>query len=310
MYCDCWLSIRKHSSISDCVDVMVQQWSVYLQYIIGPGTSTLMGRDLGNGVDVRPFPNPSPQDGGEWPKRHVAGCRRGREEARNHMGKLARKMGIIHREPTKQKPARINETHADQQTATESTATEETEEGSSQNDAIWLSEDNSNSEKSRKDDEDFICRALKPKQLRLPRFYGDEEEFPEFWAIYETLVDQSIGGLTEKYQTNIVPLKSAIPLARRSIRKCLTKNFECELACGTTSSKANRLLNLIVPYLRYSALSESQCRRWFQRFKNGNESLEDEEHGSRPQVVDDQVLKSVIELDPRQTTRELATHFG
>ncbi|KAK6750447.1 hypothetical protein RB195_002430 [Necator americanus] len=58
------------------------------------------------------------------------------------------------------------------------------------------------------------------------------------------------------------------------------------------------------------ALSESQCRRWFQRFKNGNESLEGEEHGSRPQVVDDQVLKSVIELDPRQTTRELATHFG
>ncbi|KAK6742872.1 hypothetical protein RB195_010249 [Necator americanus] len=112
-------------------------------------------------------------------------------EARNHMGKLARKMGITHREPTKQKPARINETHADQQTATESTATEETEEGSSQNDAIWLSEDNSNSKKSREDDEDFICRTLKPRQLSLPRFYGDEEEFPEFWAIYETLVDQS-----------------------------------------------------------------------------------------------------------------------
>ncbi|KAK6736395.1 hypothetical protein RB195_019213 [Necator americanus] len=114
-------------------------------------------------------------------------------EARNHMGKLARKMGITHREPTKQKPARINETHADQQTATESTATEETEEGSSQNDAIWNnnSEDNSNSEKSREDDEDFICRTLKPRQLSLPRFYGDEEEFPEFWAIYETLVDQT-----------------------------------------------------------------------------------------------------------------------
>ena len=58
------------------------------------------------------------------------------------------------------------------------------------------------------------------------------------------------------------------------------------------------------------ALSESQCRRWFQRFRNGNESLDDEEHGNRPQVVDDQVLKSVVELDPCQTTRELATHFG
>ncbi|XGW33644.1 hypothetical protein V3C99_017782, partial [Haemonchus contortus] len=46
------------------------------------------------------------------------------------------------------------------------------------------------------------------------------------------------------------------------------------------------------------ALLESQGRRWYQRFKNGNESLEDEEHGSRPQFVDNQVLKTVIKLDP------------
>ncbi|KAK6735852.1 hypothetical protein RB195_018854 [Necator americanus] len=190
------------------------------------------------------------------------------------MGKLARKMGIIHREPTKQKPARINETHADQQTATESTATEETEEGSSQNDAIWLSEDNSNSEKSRKDDEDFICRALKPKQLRLPRFYGDEEEFPEFWAIYETLVDQ---------------------------RQDMTLVTDRAIKAPPIPYQLQELTLLLGINTAMSAIM---------RFKNGNESLEDEEHGSRPQVVDDQVLKSVIELDPRQTTRELATHFG
>ena len=29
-----------------------------------------------------------------------------------------------------------------------------------------------------------------------------------------------------------------------------------------------------------------KCRAKFQRFKNGNESLDDEEHGSRPQVVE------------------------
>ncbi|VDO40165.1 unnamed protein product [Haemonchus placei] len=32
-----------------------------------------------------------------------------------------------------------------------------------------------------------------------------------------------------------------------------------------------------------------------ERFENGNESLEDEEHGSRPQIVDNQVLKTVID---------------
>lgn len=41
------------------------------------------------------------------------------------------------------------------------------------------------------DGEDIICSTLKPKQLTFSRFYGDEGEFPEFWAIYETLADQS-----------------------------------------------------------------------------------------------------------------------
>ncbi|KHJ90475.1 hypothetical protein OESDEN_09681 [Oesophagostomum dentatum] len=50
-----------------------------------------------------------------------------------------------------------------------------------------------------------------------------------------------------------------LPSSIKSDRKCLTKNFECELACGTTSSKGNRLLNLIMPYLRYSA--KKPCQR-------------------------------------------------
>ncbi|KAK6726303.1 hypothetical protein RB195_004552 [Necator americanus] len=57
-------------------------------------------------------------------------------------------------------------------------------------------------------------------------------------------------------------------------------------------------------------ISRSQCYKWFQRFENGNESLEDEEHRSRPQVVDDELLKKAIESDPTQTTRKLALEFG
>ncbi|KAK6735669.1 hypothetical protein RB195_018726 [Necator americanus] len=34
-------------------------------------------------------------------------------------------------------------------------------------------------------------RTLKPSQMKLPRFWGDEEEFPEFWAVSETLVHQN-----------------------------------------------------------------------------------------------------------------------
>ena len=50
------------------------------------------------------------------------------------------------------------------------------------NEAAWLSEDLS--EHGLVETEDVICRNLKPKQLKLPRFYGDEEDFPEFWAIF------------------------------------------------------------------------------------------------------------------------------
>ncbi|KAL6738103.1 hypothetical protein Aduo_011689 [Ancylostoma duodenale] len=56
------------------------------------------------------------------------------------------------------------------------------------NEADWLSEDISENSDERKE---ICCRTLKPKQLKLPRFYGDEEEFPEFWAVFETLVHES-----------------------------------------------------------------------------------------------------------------------
>ncbi|KAK6736626.1 hypothetical protein RB195_019367 [Necator americanus] len=57
-------------------------------------------------------------------------------------------------------------------------------------------------------------------------------------------------------------------------------------------------------------MSRSQCYKWFERFENGNESLEDEEHRRRPQVVDDELLKKAIESDPTRTTRKLALEFG
>ncbi|KAK6764040.1 hypothetical protein RB195_024392 [Necator americanus] len=55
-------------------------------------------------------------------------------------------------------------------------------------DAQWLSEEVS---ENLGDKEESICRTLKPKQLDLSRFYGDEEEFPEFWTVFETLVHES-----------------------------------------------------------------------------------------------------------------------
>uniref|UniRef100_A0A7I4Z127 Peptidase A2 domain-containing protein n=1 Tax=Haemonchus contortus TaxID=6289 RepID=A0A7I4Z127_HAECO len=58
--------------------------------------------------------------------------------------------------------------------------------------AQWLSDDASDSSRDR---EDVACRTLKPKQLNLPRFYGDEEEFPEYWAVFERRAETAIEGI-------------------------------------------------------------------------------------------------------------------
>ncbi|PIC33383.1 hypothetical protein B9Z55_013382 [Caenorhabditis nigoni] len=57
------------------------------------------------------------------------------------------------------------------------------------------------------------------------------------------------------------------------------------------------------------ALSKTQVWQWFKRFKSGDESLEDHDHGHQPQSVDNEILKQVVESDPTQTTRELAVQF-
>ncbi|RCN24742.1 hypothetical protein ANCCAN_29556 [Ancylostoma caninum] len=57
-------------------------------------------------------------------------------------------------------------------------------------------------------------------------------------------------------------------------------------------------------------ISERQCRRWFDRFHNGDESLEYEEYQRRRQAVDNNALKEAVESDPCQTTRALAQMYG
>uniref|UniRef100_A0A5S6Q5G9 HTH_48 domain-containing protein n=1 Tax=Trichuris muris TaxID=70415 RepID=A0A5S6Q5G9_TRIMR len=48
------------------------------------------------------------------------------------------------------------------------------------------------------------------------------------------------------------------------------------------------------------------AQRWFKRFRTGEDGLEDKEHGRRSSKVDDDELRTVIEADPRKTTREVA----
>ena len=57
-------------------------------------------------------------------------------------------------------------------------------------------------------------------------------------------------------------------------------------------------------------IGERQVRRWFERFKSGNKSLEDEGGRGRPSDFDDQALLDAVEEDESLTTRLLAEMFN
>ena len=58
------------------------------------------------------------------------------------------------------------------------------------------------------------------------------------------------------------------------------------------------------------ALSEKQCERWFRRFKDEDEKLEDEPRKGRPQLLQDDILEAALKEDPSQTLRELGNRLG
>ncbi|CAJ0949369.1 unnamed protein product, partial [Mesorhabditis belari] len=72
------------------------------------------------------------------------------------------------------------------------------------------------------------------------------------------------------------------------LRACLWYEFKQ----GKSAAEAHRALSQVFDK---DALSESQCKRWFQRFRDGDESLEDQKHGSRPQIIDNDALKEAID---------------
>ena len=53
------------------------------------------------------------------------------------------------------------------------------------------------------------------------------------------------------------------------------------------------------------ALKDRQCRNWFDKFRSGDFSLKDEQRSGRPNEVDDDQIKAIIESDRHVTVREI-----
>ena len=62
--------------------------------------------------------------------------------------------------------------------------------------------------------------------------------------------------------------------------------------------------------LGQEAVSKRTCGHWFHRFNTGDYSLEDHPRSGRPLEVDIEALRSLVESDPRLTTRSMADTLG
>lgn len=76
-----------------------------------------------------------------------------------------------------------------------------------------------------------------------------------------------------------------------------------EFMRGTSAAQAARNIDAVYGE---GSVSEHTCRIWFNRFRSGDTSLEDQPHSGRPSEVNDQALIGLVKEDSRQTTRDLA----
>ena len=59
-----------------------------------------------------------------------------------------------------------------------------------------------------------------------------------------------------------------------------------------------------------AALSETTCRDWFHRFKDGDFNVDDHPREGMPKTIEDAELEALLDEDSCQTQEELASALG
>jgi len=59
-----------------------------------------------------------------------------------------------------------------------------------------------------------------------------------------------------------------------------------------------------------NTVSHITCKRWYQKFRQGNFSLEDELHVGRPQRIETDELQALLDINSAQTEKKLAEQLG
>lgn len=85
---------------------------------------------------------------------------------------------------------------------------------------------------------------------------------------------------------------------------------EALLFCFNLKKSAAESYRMLVEAYADSALSETTCRDWFRRFKDGNFDLCDKQRENRPKKVDDHQLQALLDEDNTQSQKMLAKQLG
>ena len=84
----------------------------------------------------------------------------------------------------------------------------------------------------------------------------------------------------------------------------------CLLFAFTLKKNAAEAQEMICAALGEDAIAYSTCKKWFQRFRNGNFDLHDEERPGQPKKVEDEELEQLLAEDSCRTQSELAEELG
>ena len=58
------------------------------------------------------------------------------------------------------------------------------------------------------------------------------------------------------------------------------------------------------------AVSHATCKRWYQKFRQGDFSLKDESRAGRPEKIETDELQALLDINSTQTEKELAEQLG
>jgi len=66
---------------------------------------------------------------------------------------------------------------------------------------------------------------------------------------------------------------------------------------------------MICTAYRMNAVRHTTCKRWYQKFRQGDFSLEDESRAGRPQKIETDELQALLNINSTQTKKGLQNSF-